>query len=145
MQQQYRFPGSKGYLVHRLHTLRCGMNSGVYGQVWGALVPGNEGVPLVDYDIMAVQTLYCMYQQYRLPGSKGYLVHTGYIPSVVEWLVAYMAKFEVPWFPETKASLWQIMILWPSRPCTVCTSNIGSLGQKAIWYTQVTYPLLWNE
>ena len=86
-----------------------------------------------------------MYQQYRLPGSKGYLVHTGYIPSVVEWIVAYMSKFGVPWFPETKASLWQIMILWQSRPCTVCSSNIGSLGQKAIWYTQVAYPLLSNE
>ena len=49
-----------------------------------------------------------MYQKNRLPGSKGYLVHTGYIPSVVEWIVAYMAKFGVPWFPETKASLWQI-------------------------------------
>ena len=76
-----------------------------------------------------------MYQQYRLPGSKDYLVHTGYIPSGVEWIVAYMAKFGVPWFQETKASLWQIMILWQSRPCTVCSSNIGSLGQRAIWYT----------
>ena len=30
------------------------MNSGVYGQVLGALVPRNEGVPLADYDFMAV-------------------------------------------------------------------------------------------
>ena len=105
------------------------MNSGVYGQVWGALVPRNEGVPLADYDFKAVQTMHCMCQQYRLPGSKGYLVLTGYIPSVVEWLVAYTAKFVVPWFPERKASLWQIMILWQSRRCTVCTSNVGSLGK----------------
>ena len=86
-----------------------------------------------------------MEEQYRLPGSKGYLVHTGYIPSVGEWLVAYTAKFGVHWFPETKASLWQIMILRQSGPCTVCSSNIGSLGQRAIWYTQVTNPLVWNE
>ena len=56
-----------------------------------------------------------------------------------------MAKFGMPWFPETKASLWQIMILWQSRPCTVCTSNIGSLGQRSICYTQVTYTLSRNE
>ena len=61
------------------------------------------------------------------------------------WIVEYMAKFGVPWFPETKASLWQILILWQSRPCIVCASNIGSLGQRALWYAQVTYPLLWNE
>ena len=30
------------------------MNSGVYGQVWGELVPRNEDVPLVDYDFIAV-------------------------------------------------------------------------------------------
>ena len=56
-----------------------------------------------------------------------------------------MAKFGVPWFPETKTSLWQIMILCHFGPCTVCTSNIASLGQRAIWYTQVAYPQLWNE
>ena len=130
---------------HRLHTLCCGKNSGVCGQVWGILVPRNEGVPLADYDFMAIWTLHCMCQQYRFPGSKGYLVHTGYIPFGVEWIVANMTKFGVPWFPETKASLWQIMILWQPMPCTVCTSNIGYLGQRAIWYTQVTYPLVWNE
>ena len=82
------------------------MNSGVYGQVWGALIPRKEGVPLADYDFMAVYTLHSMYQQYWLPGSKGYLVHTCYIPSVVEWIVAYMAKFGAYWFPEAKTSLW---------------------------------------
>ena len=84
-----------------------------------------------------------MYQQYRLPGLKGYLVHTGCIPCVVEWIMAYIPKFGALWFPETKASI--IMILWQSGPCTLCTSNIGSLGQKVIWYTHVTYPLLWIE
>ena len=139
-------PWVKGlYGAQRLHTLWCGMNSGVSDKVWGALVPRNPRVPLADYNVMAVYTLHFMYQQYRLPGSKGYLVHTGYIPSAVEWVVAYMSKFGVPWFPETKASLCQIMILWQSRPCTVCTINIGYLGQRAIWYTQVAYPLLWNE
>ena len=131
--------------THRLHTLCCGMNCDVYGQVWGALVPRNEGVPLADDVFMAVQTLHSTYQQYRLPGSKIDLVHTGYIPSVVEWIVAYKAKFGAPSFPETKASLWQIIILRQSGPCTACASNIGSLGQRAIWYTQVTHPLLRNE
>ena len=37
------------------------------------------------------------------------------------------------------------MILWQPGSCTVCTSHIGSLGQRAIWYTQLIYPLLWNE
>ena len=139
-------PWVKGLFgTHMLHTLCCGMNIGVYGQVWGSLVPRNEGVPLADCDFMAVWTLHPMYQQYRLPGSKGYLVHTCYIPSVVELILAYMARFGVPWFPETKASLWPIVILWQSGPCTPCTSNIGSLGRRAIWYTHFTYPLLWNE
>ena len=118
--------------THMLHTLCCGMNIGVYDQVWDALVPRIEGVPLADYDFMAVWSLHPMYQQYRLPRSKGYLVHTCYIPSVVELILAYMARFGVPWFPETKASLWPIVILWQSGPCTPCTSNIGSLGQRAI-------------
>ena len=65
--------GNGLYGTHRLHTLCCGMNSGVYGKVWGALVPRNEGVPLADYDFMAVQTLHWSYQQYRRPGSKGYI------------------------------------------------------------------------
>ena len=63
----------------------------------------------------------------------------------MEWILAYMARFGIPCFPETKASLWPIVILWQSGPCTPRTSNIGSLGQRAIWYTHVTYPLLWNE
>ena len=131
--------------THMLHTLYYGMNIGVYGQVWGSLVPRNEVVPLADCDFMGAWTLHPTYQQYRLPGSTGYLVRTCYITSAVEWILAYMAKFGVPWFPGTKASLWQIVIFWQSGPCTLCTSNIGSLGQRAIWYTHVTYPLLWNE
>ena len=131
--------------THMLHTLCCGMNIDIYGLVWGALVPRNEGVPLADCDFIAFRTLQPMDQQYRLPGSKGYLVHTCYIPSIVEWILAYMDKFGVPWFPETKASLWQIMILWQSGPCTICTSNIDSLDRRATWYTHVTNPLLWNE
>ena len=139
-------PWVKGLFgTHRLHTLCGGMNSGVYAQVLGALVPRNGGVPLVDYDFMAVWTLHCMYHQYRLPGSKGYLVHTGHIPSVVERIVACISKFGVSWFLETKAALCQIVILWQCRPFTVCSSNIFSLGQRDIWYTQVTYSLLWNE
>ena len=32
--------------------------------------------------------------------------------------MACMAKFGVPWFPETKASLWQIMIYGSLDPAT---------------------------
>ena len=126
-------PRVKGLFgTHMLHTLCCGMNIGVYDQVWGSLVPRNEGVSLADCDFMAVWTLHPTYQQYWLTGSTGYLVHTCYKPSAVEWILAYMAKFGVPWFPETKASLWQIVILRQSWPCTLFASNIGSLGQRAI-------------
>ena len=117
----------------------------LWNDYWRALVPRNKCLPLADCDFLTVWTLHPMYQQYRLPGSKGYLVHTCYIPSIMEWILAYMAKFGMPWFPETKASLWQIMNLWQSGHCILCTSNIGSLGQRAIWYTHVTYPLMWNE
>ena len=101
--------------------------------------------PVADYDFMAVQTLYCMYRPYWICGSKGYLIHKAHISPAVELNVAYMAKFGGPSFPQTRASLWQIMILWQFGPCTVCTSHIGSVGQRAIWYTQLIYPLLWNE
>ena len=133
--QQYRLPGSKGYLVHTGYI--PSVVQWIVAYISKFVVPWsrNESVPLAYCDFMTILTLHCMYQQYRLPGSKGYLVHTGYISSVVEWIVAYMAKFGMPWFPETKESLWQIVILWQSRPCTVCTSNIGSRGQRAIWYT----------
>ena len=117
----------------------------VYGLVWDAVVPTNEGVPVAGYDFMAVWTLYCMYQPYWVCGSKGYLVHKAHIPPAVELKVAYMVKFGIPSFPQTRASPWQIMILWQLGSCTVCTSHIGSLGQRAIWYRQLIYPLLWNE
>ena len=86
-----------------------------------------------------------MYQPYWVCGSKGYLVHTAHIPPAVEWKIAYMAKFGVPLFPQSRASQWQIMILWQFGPCTVCTSHIGSVSPRAIWYAQLIYPLPWNE
>ena len=146
MYQQYRLPGSTGYLVHT-----CNIPSAVE---WILAYMAKFGVPWFPETKASLWQivifwqsgpLHPMYQQYRLPGSKGYLVHTCYIPSVVELILAYMASFGVPWFPETKASLWPIVILWQSGPCTLCTSNIGSLGRRAIWYTHFTYPLLWNE
>ena len=144
--QQYRLPGSKGYLVHTCYIPSIMEWILAYmAQVWGALVPRNVGVPLADYEFIAVWTLHPMYQQYRFPGSNCYLVHACYIPYVVKWILAYMAKFGVPRCPETKKSLWQIVIIWQSGPCALCTSNIGSLGQRAILLTHVTYPLLWNE
>ena len=63
-----------------------------------------------------------------------------HIPPAVELKVAYMAKFWVPSFPQTRASLWHIMILLQFGPRTVCTSHIGSVCQRAIWYTQLYIP-----
>ena len=63
-----------------------------------------------------------------------------HIPPAVELKVAYMAKFWVLSFPQTRASLWHIMILWQFGPRIVCTSHIGSVCQRAIWYTQLIYP-----
>ena len=39
-----------------------------------------------------------------------------------------------PSFPQSRASLWQIVILWHFGTQTVCTSHIGSVGPRAIWY-----------
>ena len=46
----------------------------IYGPVWEAVIPTNEGAPVADYDLMAAWTLYCMYQPYLVCGSK---VHKG--------------------------------------------------------------------
>ena len=82
-----------------------GIKSSVYGQVWGNLVPTTEGVPITDYNLV-VLTIYCMYKQYWVCESKGCLVHKAHIPPAVELKVAYIAKFVVPLFPQTTASLW---------------------------------------
>ena len=146
MYQPYWVHGSKGYLIHITHIPDLLWNQNrAYGLVWDAVVPTNEGVPVAGYDCMAVWTLYCMYQPYWICGSKGYLVHKAHIPPVVELKVAYMAKFGIPSFPQTRASPWQIKIFWQFGPCIICTNHIGSLDQRAIWCTQLIYPLLWNE
>ena len=138
--------GPKGDLVHIAHIPALLWNqNGVYGIVWDAVLATNDDVPVADYDFVAVWTLYCMYKPYWFCESKGYLVHKAHLPPAIESKVAYMAKFVVPSVPQTRASLWQIMILWQSGPCTVCTSHIGSVGSKVIWYPQLLYPLLWNE
>ena len=147
MYQQCRLPGSKGYMVH----------TGNIPSVveWIVAYMAKFGVPWFPetkaslWQIMILrQSRPCTVRNSNIGSldQRAIMVHTGYIPSVVEWIVAYMAKFGVHWFPEMKASLWQIMIIWQSRPCTVRNSNFSSLDQRAIfWYTQVTYPLLWNE
>ena len=66
----------------------------------GALFPTNEGVPVENYDFIAVWTLYCVYQPYWVCRSKVYLVHKAHIPPAVELKIAYMAKFGVPSFPQ---------------------------------------------
>ena len=53
------------------------------------------------------------YQPYWVSGFKGYLVHTAHIPPAVEWKIAYMAKFAVPSFPQSWASLCQIFMYQP--------------------------------
>ena len=52
----------------------------VYGLVWYAVVPTNEGLPVADYDFMAAWNLYCMYQPYWVCVSKGNLVHKAHKP-----------------------------------------------------------------
>ena len=37
------------------------------------------------------------------------------------------------------------MSLWQFGPYTVCNSHIGSVSPRAIRYTQLIYPLPWNE
>ena len=112
MYQPYWVRGSKGYLVHIAHIPALIWNKKrIYGLLWDAVVPTNEGPPVADYDLMAAWTLYCMYQSYLVCGSKGYLVHKAHISPAVELKEAYMAKFRVPSFPQSRASLWQIMIM----------------------------------
>ena len=52
-----------------------------------------------------------------------------------------MAYFGMLSFPQTRASLWQIMTSLKHGPYTVCTSHIGSVGVRAIWYIKHIYPL----
>ena len=146
MCQQYRLPGSKGSLVHTGYIPSVVEWIVAYMVKFGVLWFPETKASLCQIMIIW-QSRPCTVRNSNIGflDQRAILVHTGYKPSVVEWIVAYMAKFGVLSFPETKASLWQIMILWQSRPCTVSTSNIGSLGRRAIWYTQVTYSLLWNE
>ena len=69
--------------THNSYTPCCRMKNRAYGKVWGALVATIEGVPVADDDFMAVWTVYCMYQPYRVRGSKGYLVHIAHIPALM--------------------------------------------------------------
>ena len=200
-------PWAKGLFgTHMLHTLCCGMNIGVYGQVWGALVLRNEGVPLAGrlwfygsqdpapyvpaisapwvkglFGTHLLQTLCCGMKKKRILPSLGCLgSQKRRRPSGRLWFYGsldpapYVPAISAPWakglfgthmlhnlccgmniciygqvwgalVPKMKASLWQIVILWQPGTCTLCTSNIGSLGQRAIWYTHVTNHLWWNE
>ena len=53
-----------------------------------------------------------------------------------------MVKFGVTSFPQSRASLWQITILWQFGPQTVCTSHIRSVGPRVFCsyssYTHLT-------
>ena len=63
----------------------------------------------------------------------------------VEWKITFIAKFGVPLFPQSRAHLWQIMFLWQFGLQTVCTSHIGSMGPRAIWYIAHIPALMWNQ
>ena len=133
MYQPYWVRGSKGYLVHIAHIPALMWNQNrVYGLVWDDVLPTNEGVPVADYDLMAVWTLYCMHQPYWACGSKGYLVHKAHISPAAELKELYMAKFGVPSFPQSRAPLWQIMTLWQFGPQTVSTSHIRSVSPRVL-------------
>ena len=135
MYHPYWVHWSKCYLVHIAHIPALLWNQNrVYGLVWDAVVLTNKVVPVAGYDFMAVWNLYCMYQPYWVCGSNGYLLHAAHIPSAMELKITYLAKFRVPSFPQLWASLWQITILWQFGRQTVCTSHIGSVGPRAIWY-----------
>ena len=85
MYQPYWVRGSKGYLVHIAHIPALMWNQNrVNGLVWDSVLPTNEGVPVADYDLMAIWILYCVYQPYWVCGSKGYLVHKAHISPAVE-------------------------------------------------------------
>ena len=68
-----------------------------------------------------------------------------HIPPAVELKVAYMAKFWVPSFPQTRASLWHIMILWQFGAVLYVPAILG-LCVKGLFGIHSSYtPLLWNE
>ena len=143
MYQPYWVRGSKGYLVHIAQIPAFMWNQKrIYGLVWDAVVPTNEGAPVADYDLMAAWTLYCMYQPYWVCGSKGYLVHKAHVSPAEELEETYMAKFGGPSLPQSWASLWLIAILWQFGPQTVCTSHIRSVGPRVFCsyssYTRLT-------
>ena len=100
---------------------------------------------MADYDFMAVWTPNCMYQPYWVRGSKGYLVHIAHIPALLWNQNRVNGLVWDSVITTNEGGLWQIMISWQFGPCTLCTGHIGSGGTRAIWYTQLIYPLLWNE
>ena len=69
--------------THNSYTPCCRMKNRAYGNVWGDLVGTIEGVPVADYDFMAIWTVYCTYQPYWVRGSKGYSVHIAHIPALM--------------------------------------------------------------
>ena len=76
--------------MHKAHIPSILRNENhVYGLVWDSVFPTNEGVPVADYDFMAVWTLYCAYQPYGVCRSKVYLVHKAHIPPAVELKIAF--------------------------------------------------------
>ena len=114
----------------------------VHDLFWDAVIPTNEGVPVADSDFIVAWALYCLYQPYWVCGCKGYFVHKAHIPTAVELKESCMAMFGVPSFPQSRASPWQIMILWQFGPQTVCTSHIRSVGPRVFCsyssYTRLT-------
>ena len=80
-------PWVQGFLVHIAHIPALLWNQNrVYGLVWDAVVPTNEGVPVADYDLMA--SLECCHSHKRgSPYGRFWfhcsLDHFFYLPAIL--------------------------------------------------------------
>ena len=75
------------------------------------LSPPNCRVLKADGRFTVASTLYYPYNELRVPGSKGYLVHIALLHPLLQNRNAYMALFEVTLSRQTAASLRWLVIL----------------------------------
>ena len=134
MYQPYWVRGSKGYLVHIAHIPPLLWNQNrVNGLVWDSVITTNEGglwqimiswqfgpCTLCTGHIGSGGTRAIWYTQLIYPccGMKN-RVYCQVWGSLVS---------------TSRASLWQIMLLWQFGPQNICTSHIGSVGPRVIWF-----------
>ena len=146
MYQPYWVRGSKGYLVHIAHIPSLLWNQNrVNNLVWVSVITTNEGS--LWQIMISWQFGPCILCTGHI-GSEGpraiYRIKLIYPQLWNEKSRAFIAMFGVPSFPQSWASLWQIMLLLQFGRQTVCTRHIGSVGPRAMWYIKLIYPLLWN-